>query len=92
MSDNKKYIIIESPRHSWLRVSLSELEEFGILADISPFSYTDGEFAYLEEDLDMGTFLEKREEMIGKPIDWGSEIERQYVDDFPHLPIIRPIE
>lgn len=57
MNDQKKYILFESPRHSWMRVAISELKELNILEDISPFSFTDEEFAYLEEDMDMGTFI-----------------------------------
>jgi len=86
-----KYVIFESPGHGWLRVPLSELKKFNILEDISPFSYTDGEFAYLEEDVDMGTFLTARQAVTGEPVDWERDFERQDIEDFPHLPNIIPI-
>lgn len=63
-----------------------------ILQDVSPFSYTDGEFAYLEEDMDMGTFIMERQAATGEPFDWEREIERREVNNFPHLPNIRPID
>lgn len=50
----------EDPGHGWLQVPLAELKELGILNKISMYSYTDGEYAYLEEDCDMGVFLEAK--------------------------------
>ncbi len=90
MNDNTRYIILESPTHSWLRVPLFELDELNISEEISPFSYTDGEFVYLEEDMDMGIFLMQLQAIADKPLDWETEIERRDVDDFPHLPNIVP--
>lgn len=90
MSNRKKYLLFESPRHSWLQVPISELKELDILEDISPFSFRDEQFAYLEEDMDMGTFMMERQ-AAGKPLDWESEIDRHEVDVFPHLQSIRSI-
>lgn len=46
------------PGHSWIRVPMSLLEELGIDRQISRYSYASpsGKYAYLEEDMDWGTF------------------------------------
>lgn len=49
--------VYEDPAHSWLEVPMALLEELNITADITPFSYRHNDQAYLEEDLDMTTFL-----------------------------------
>ena len=46
------------PGHGWARVKRAELIKFGIENDISTYSYQRGEFAYLEEDCDLGVYLE----------------------------------
>ena len=55
---NKKLILFESPGHSWLRVSLKDLDDLGIRDQGSGFSYQDDEFAYLDEEIDMPVYLE----------------------------------
>ena len=45
----------EDAGHSWLKVLLEEVKESGV--EITPYSYKDETFAYLEEDQDAGTFL-----------------------------------
>ena len=49
-------------------------------------------FAYLEEDMDMTTFLNRREAIMGKPIDWESEVDEYETDDFPNSQNTRPID
>jgi hypothetical protein len=51
----------EDPGHGWLKVPLDLLEKLGIAAKISLYSYQRGAFAYLEEDSDMGLFLDAAE-------------------------------
>ncbi len=46
--------------HGWLQVSHKELAELGIADKISSFSYSDGEFAYLEEDCDASVFVDAK--------------------------------
>lgn len=70
---------------------LTELKELDILEGISSFSYKYGEFAYLEEDMDMGKFLVARQAMTGKPVDWERDFGQHDVENFPHLPNIVPI-
>lgn len=45
-----------APDHSWLRVPLQDLAVLGIEDFISPFSFYDNQYAYLEEDRDMGVY------------------------------------
>lgn len=90
MNNQTRYILFDNSHHGWLQVPISELVELDILEEMSPFSYRDKEFAYLEEDMDMGTFIMERQAK-GKPFDWESEIERRDVDIFPHLPSIHSI-
>jgi len=54
-----RYIYYTDPGHGWLQVRTVELIELGIVNDITPYSYlsNDGLYAYLEEDLDMSTFV-----------------------------------
>ena len=44
------------PGHGWGRVKISKLQQLGILDQISSYSYTRGDYAYLEEDSDLNTF------------------------------------
>lgn len=42
------------PGHGWVKVSKQLLVDLGIASAITPYSYERGDFAYLEEDCDMG--------------------------------------
>lgn len=53
----KKFDSIIDPGHGWLKVPCKLLCELGITKNITPFSYVKGEYAYLEEDCDMSTFM-----------------------------------
>lgn len=44
--------------HAWLEIAYAHLEQLGIAADISPYSYRDGDTVYLEEDCDEPLFLD----------------------------------
>jgi hypothetical protein len=52
---------ITDPGHGWLQVPLAELDELGIRSEITPYSYKNGRFAYLEEDCDLGVYLDARQ-------------------------------
>lgn len=43
--------------HGWLKVSKKQLRLLGIENQISQYSYMRGDFAYLEEDCDLTTFV-----------------------------------
>jgi hypothetical protein len=57
------YIFHIDPGHAWLEVPLQEIVDLGLKDKITPYSYAAGDKAYLEEDLDAGTFLEMRKRM-----------------------------
>ena len=46
------------PGHGWVKVPIQLLMELDIFSKISTYSYRNGDFAYLEEDMDAGTFIE----------------------------------
>jgi hypothetical protein len=49
---------ISDPGHGWLEVPRAMLTALDIQDRITPYSYLRGALAYLEEDLDMSTFLQ----------------------------------
>mgnify|MGYP001033138093 CR=1 FL=1 len=53
-----KIKVYTDPGHGWAKVPKSLLSELGVAEKITPFSYMRGDYAYLEEDLDVTT-LEK---------------------------------
>lgn len=63
------------PGHGWVRVPYSFLWELGIEGDISPYSYMDHQYAYLEEDCDFGILINA---MKGKGI--GLELTEKHSD------------
>ncbi|MBK9056008.1 MAG: hypothetical protein IPL78_35455 [Chloroflexi bacterium] len=77
------------PGHGWLKVPLTDIAALGIEAQITPYSFIEGQYAYLEEDLDAPCYLEALTTQ-GLP---QPEITDQYVerfsrdkDRFPHDP------
>ena len=44
----------QDPGHGWVKVSLVKLLQLGLTDSISYYSYIRGDYAYLEEDLDLG--------------------------------------
>jgi len=57
LPQDEKYTYYEDPGHAWLQVSHKELNDLGIEKEISGFSYSKGDYAYLEEDQDATTFF-----------------------------------
>ena len=75
---SERLTFIHDPGHGWLKVPMTEIDALGIRKDISPYSYSIMGFAYLEEDMDYGTYMKARQEQgIPDPI-----ITSQYVDYF----------
>ena len=71
-------IFIIDPGHGWLRVPLADIAALGIEGDISPYSFIDGRFAYLEEDCDYTVFIDAcAAQDIPRP-----DMQNQYVDRF----------
>ena len=57
----------EDPGHGWVKVPKNLLGELGIADKITPFSYERGQYAYLEEDCDMTTFIQALQQRNIKP-------------------------
>ena len=53
---NLKLDLFSDPSHAWLKVPLKMLERMSVSRSITEFSYIRGQFAYLEEDIDLGRF------------------------------------
>ena len=51
------YQFISDSGHGWLKVRHSELKELGIQDKISSYSYSNGVWAYLEEDCDVDVLI-----------------------------------
>lgn len=52
----KVYDFYRDPGHGWLKVEMKELVRLKIHLAISGYSYTKGDFVYLEEDCDLTKF------------------------------------
>lgn len=69
---------VSDPGHGWLRVPLADIAALRIENDISPCSFIDSRFAYLEEDCDCAVFTQACEaQQIPLPT-----IQEQYVEHF----------
>lgn len=79
------YIRYEDPGHSWLRVPKSELEALGIAAQISPYSFQSGTYAYLEEDCDMARFIDALEAHRGTKWDWNTDEVVRFTNGRSHV-------
>ena len=55
------FIFHEDAGHGWLAVKISLLKKLNLMGKITSYSYQKGGTAYLEEDCDMGTFLDAYE-------------------------------
>lgn len=58
MTTTRKLNMFNDPGHAWLSVSVEDLMTLGIADKISPYSYTNGSRAFLEEDSDYSVFLD----------------------------------
>lgn len=63
----KKYHAYSDSGHGWVKVNFKELIKLDIVDKISAYSYTRGEWVYLEEDCDLTTFVEALKEKDIKP-------------------------
>lgn len=54
----KNLVIFADEGHAWLKVKKSVLFDLGIAEKITSYSYQYGEYAYLEEDADLSTFVD----------------------------------
>ena len=76
----------EDPGHGWLEVEMNELKVLGIADHISPYSYSHNGLAYLEEDVDYGTFMK-----AAKAAGWNVVVDDVYhentsIRNYPSYP------
>lgn len=64
----KTYTFFSDSGHAWMAVPLEELEELDITDKITTCSYMLNDMAYLEEDLDAGTFINALKEQKGREL------------------------
>jgi hypothetical protein len=55
---SKVLTFVSDPGHGWLEVPLIDIAALGIEGQISPYSYINGRFAYLEEDDDYAVYMD----------------------------------
>jgi len=55
-----QYKYFQDPGHGWIEVSIAELRRLNIDGHISPYSYRNGHFAYLEEDCDASAWSQAK--------------------------------
>ena len=79
------FVFHSDPGHGWLEVPMGDLEELGIDGEITPYSYRNGDTAYLEEDCDAGTFFRAYKDRHGKPPEFVEEYRGESpVRSYPH--------
>ena len=69
----KTFTVYTDPSHGWAKVPVSLLDTLGIADKITQFSYRRGEYAYLEEDQDMCTFVTAYRMKYGTRPQWVSK-------------------
>ena len=72
-----KFTFHTDPSHGWLQVSVQAVKEAGIT--VSEYSYTDGQYVYLEEDCDAPKFFVA---LTGEldPATWSAAIVEQHTN------------
>jgi hypothetical protein len=86
MDVRESYVYHQDSGHGWLEVPIREIKAMGLEERITPYSYLHEGKAYLEEDVDAGTFLDMRN-LLPKPV----AIQNNHMDgmcrirDYPHF-------
>ena len=72
-----KFTFHTDPSHGWLQVSVQAVKEAGIT--VSAYSYTDGQYVYLEEDCDAPAYFTA---LTGgfAPDAWGAAIVEKHTN------------
>ena len=60
-----KFVFHSDPGHGWLQVPKELVKKLGFRKAISPYSYQDKEYLYLEEDCDASLFEKAYTERFG---------------------------
>lgn len=53
----KTFDVYADPGHAWAKVSLKDIQSYGLAEVITPYSYMRGKYAYLEEDCDLSSLV-----------------------------------
>jgi hypothetical protein len=69
---------VSDPGHGWLEVPLTDIAALGVEMKISPYSFIDGRFAYLEEDEDYAVYMDA---LVARGLP-RPEIRQHYVEYF----------
>lgn len=80
--------VYSDPGHGWIKVQWKDLVELGISKEITGYSYIRGDWAYLEEDQDAGTFIKAYVAKTGKkPVFRSHSADyRSRIRNYPHFP------
>lgn len=70
-----KIQVYSDPGHAWAKVKKSALVKLGIADKITTYSYMRGEYAYLEEDCDLSTFIAACR-AAGVPFEFNEHVAR----------------
>jgi len=70
-----KVTVYSDPGHAWGKVSLSKLADLNLIDRISSFSFLRGQFAYLEEDCDLSSFVLAMRER-GESVEFIEQVRR----------------
>jgi len=81
------YTYIVDSGHGWLKVPHSELRTLGIADKISLYSYSNGSYAYLEEDCDAGVFIDAKGGMNEVPFRTDYHDGPCYVREYNSYPV-----
>jgi len=80
-SKNVTINFYDDSAHGWARVSINEIKELGIEKDISTYSYMADDSVYLEEDCDLGVYINAIKKQYGNDIDINFIDHKSRVDE-----------
>ena len=67
--------------HGWAKVSINEIKELGIEKDITTYSYVADDSVYLEEDYDLGLYINAIKKEYGDDTDINFVEHKSRVDN-----------
>lgn len=80
-------VVYSDPGHAWCKVPQTLLEELGIQDKISRYSYKRKDFAYLEEDQDLGFLINALESQYpGIKIKYNEQNSNKYSKIRSYIP------
>ena len=82
--DTSKNVTIDfydDSSHGWAKVSINEIKELGIEKDITTYSYMTDDSVFLEEDYDLGLYINAIKKQYGDDIDINFVDHKSEVDE-----------